>query len=114
MRMTDSRRRLEGKVPDFVEDGAAVGAESRWRHRLGRSFVSADSYGLVVVVTYVVSVSVTETRSASVVPAVQLATVWLILRTSHARRVVRQVAGVVLVLAAVAVVVSLFAHNPGD
>ena len=104
-------------MPDFVEDGAAVGAESRWWHRLGRSFVSADSYGLVlllVVVTYVVSVSVTQTRAASVVLAVQLATVWLILRTSHARRVVRLVAGAVLTLAAVAVVVSLFAHNPGD
>jgi hypothetical protein len=104
-------------VPDFIGDGAAVGAESRWWHRLGRSFVSADSYGLVlllVVVTYVVSVSVTETRAASVVLAVQLATVWLILRTSHARRVVRLIAGVVLILAAVAVVVSLFAHNPGD
>jgi hypothetical protein len=72
-------------VPDFAEDNAAAAAESRWWRRLGRSFVSADSYGLVlllVVVTYVVSVSVTETRAASIVLTVQLATVWLTLRTS--------------------------------
>ena len=84
-----------GHMPDFIDDdanGAVPGTESRWWHRLGRSFVSADSYGLVlllVVVTYVVSASVTEQRAASVVLAVQLATVWLTLRTSQARRGVR-------------------------
>ena len=93
-----------------------AGAESRWWRRLGRSFVSADSYGLVlllVVVTYVVSVSVTETWAASIVLTVQLATVWLTLRTSQARRVTRLVADIVLCLAAVVAVVSLFAHKPG-
>lgn len=35
-------------MPDFAGDGGAAGAESRWRHRLGRSFVSADSYRLVL------------------------------------------------------------------
>ena len=109
-----------GHMPDFIDDdanGAAPGTESRWWHRLGRSFVSADSYGLVlllVVVTYVVSASVTEQRAASVVLAVQLATVWLTLRTSQARRGVRLLADIVLGLAAVVVVVSLFVHNPGD
>ncbi len=103
-------------MPEFADDGADAGAESRWWRRLGRSFVSADSYGLVlllVVVTYVVSVSVTETWAASVVLTVQLATVWLILRTSRACRLVRFVADIVLGLAAVVVVVSLFAHRPG-
>jgi ion channel len=104
-------------VPDFAEDNAAAAAESRWWRRLGHSFVSADSYGLVlllVVVTYVVSVSVTETRAASIVLTVQLATVWLTLRTSRARRGVRLVADVVLCLAAVVVVVSFFVHQPGN
>jgi ion channel len=108
---------LGGQLTDFVEDTAAVRAESRWWRRLGRSFVSADSYGLVlllVVVTYVVSVSVTETWAGSIVLTVQLATVWLTLRTSNARRGVRLVADVVLGLAAAAVVVSVFAHKPGD
>jgi len=107
-------------LPDFVEDGAegaAATAESRLWRRLGRSFVSADSYGLVlllVVVTYVVSVSVTEEWVASVVLTVQLATVWLTLRTSQADRVVRLVASIVLCLAAVVAVVSYFVHKPGE
>ena len=104
-------------MPDFAKDNAAASAESRWWHRLGRSFLSADSYGLVlllVVVTYVVSVSVTETRAASIVLTVQLATVWLTLRTSHARREVRIVADTVLGLAAVAAVASFFVHQPGN
>jgi hypothetical protein len=104
-------------LPDFVEDDRAASAESRWWRRLGRSFVSADSYGLVlllVVVTYVVSVSVTEARAASIVLTVQLATVWLTLRTSQARPLVRRVAGIVLCLAAVVAGLSFFVHNPGD
>jgi Ion channel len=108
---------LEVNVPDFAKDNAAASAESRWWHRLARSFVSADSYGLVlllVVVTYVVSVSVTETWAPSIVLTVQLATVWLTLRTSHARRGVRIVADTVLGLAAVAAVASFFVHQPGN
>jgi hypothetical protein len=106
---------LGGQLPDSVDDAAAQ-AESRWWRRLGRSFVSADSYGLVlllVVVTYVVSVSMTEEHAASVVLTVQLATVWLTLRTSRARRAVRLIADIVLCLAAVVAVVSLFVHKPG-
>jgi hypothetical protein len=108
---------LEVNVPDFAKDNAAASAESRWWHRLGRSFVSADSYGLVlllVVVTYVLSVSVTETWAASIVLTVQLATVWLTLRTSQARRGVRIVADTVLCLAAVVAAVSFFVHQPGN
>ncbi len=115
---------MEVKLPDFAEhnpgfgeDNAAPGAGSRRWRRLGRSFVSADSYGLVlllVVVTYVVSVSVTEARAASIVLIVQLATVWLTLRVARARRVTRLIAGIVLGLAAAVAVVGLFAHKPGD
>ena len=103
--------RLEVKLSDFAEDSAALGAESRWWRRLGRSFVSVDSYGLVlllVVATYVVSVSVTETWAASIVLTIQLATVWLILRTSQARRGIRLVACIVLCLAAVVAAASFF------
>ena len=104
-------------MPDFADDGGVASAESRWWRRLGRSLVSADSYGLVlllVVVTYVVSVSMTTARAASIVLTVQLATVWLTLRTSHARRVTRLIADIVLCLAAVLAVVSFFVHKPGD
>jgi hypothetical protein len=104
-------------LPDFADEGAAASAESRVWRRLGRSFVSADSYGLVlllVVVTYLVSVSVTEERAASIVLTVQLATLWLTLRTSQAHRAVRLVADIVLGLAAVVAVLSFFVHNPGE
>ena len=103
-------------MADFAEDNAAPGAQSRWWRRLGRSFVSADSYGLVlllVVATYVVSVSVTERWAVSIVLTVQLATVWLTLRISQARRVTRFIVSIVLSLAAVIAVVGFFAHNPG-
>ena len=82
-----------------------------------RSFNLADSYAIVVLLvlaTYIVSVSVTETRAASIVLTFQLATVWFTLRTSQARRVVRRVADVVLCLAGAVAIVSFFAHNPGD
>ena len=104
-------------MPDLVQDSAMASAESRWWRRLGRSFVSADSYGLVlllVMATYVVSVSVTEAQAASIVLTVQLATVWLTLRTSQAPRMTRLVADIVLCLAAAVAVASLFAHQTGD
>jgi hypothetical protein len=108
---------LGGQMPGFVDDTAAVSAESSWWRRLGRSFVSADSYGLVlllVVATYVVSVSLTEAQAASIVLTVALATVWLTLRISRAHRVARLVADVVLILAAGVAVASVFAHQQGD
>src|SRR5215831_614518 len=112
----DSLTALGGQMPGFVDDAAAVSAESWWWRRLGRSFVSADSYGLLllVVATYVVSVSVTEAQAASIVLTVQLGTVWLTLRISRARRVTRLVADVMLILAAGVAVASVFAHQQGD
>jgi hypothetical protein len=103
-------------VRDVAEDRAGVGAgDPAWRrHR--HAFASPDSYGLVlltVVVTYIISVSVSRAWAGSVVLTVQLATVWLTLRISHARRVVRLTAQIVLCLAAVAAAVSLFAHRDG-
>lgn len=97
--------------------GTGAGAQPPVSRPFGASFAWTDSYALVlllVVLTYVVSVSVTEERAASIVLTVQLATVWLTLRVSHARRVVRLVADVVLGLAAVVAAVSYFVHNPGD
>jgi len=45
---------------------------------------------------------------------VQLATVWITLRTSQARPVVRRVADIVLILAAVVAVGSFFVHEQGS
>ena len=98
-------------MPEFAEDTAAASIESRWWRRLGRSFVATDSYGLVlllVIATYTVSVTVTEAWAASIVLTILLATVWLILRTSRARRGVRLVAYIVLCLAALVAAASFF------
>jgi hypothetical protein len=87
-----------------------------WR-RLSRAFITEDSYGfvlLLVMVTYTVSVSVTQTWAGSIVLTVQLATVWFTLRTSQARPVVRRIADIVLCLAAVAAVLSFFVHQSGN
>jgi hypothetical protein len=103
-------------VPGVADDGVVANGEARWWRRLARSFVSTDSYGLVlllVMVTYVVSVSVNEARAASIVLVVQLATVWITLRTSQARPVVRRIADIVLILAAIVTVGSFFVHQKG-
>ena len=68
---------------------------------------------LLVVVTYIVSISVTGATAASIVLTVQLATVWLALRTAQAARLFRIVADVVLGLAAVVAVGSFFVHGSG-
>jgi hypothetical protein len=73
--------------------------------------LSEDSYGLVLLLiaaTYAVSVSLTASWSASLVVAVQIATVWVVLHVSQARRSVRRIATVLLVLAAASAIVHLF------
>ena len=75
--------------------------------RLVRSFWSTDSYGLVllmIVTTYVLAATLSQRWAATVILTVQIATVWLALRTSQARRGVRLAADGLFVLAAVAAV----------
>jgi hypothetical protein len=103
-------------LPDSTDDIAAAGTSRRPWRRLAHSFISADSYGLVlllVMTTYVVSVSVDQRWAGSIVLTVQLATVWLTLRTAHARPATRLVADVGLCIAAAAAALSFFRHEPG-
>jgi hypothetical protein len=98
------------------EKAAAARADTGRAPRRGRPFRFDTSYAVVlmlVVVTYVVSVSITETRATSIVLTVQLATVWFALRISEARRGVRLVANAVLCLAAIVALLSFFVHDPG-
>jgi hypothetical protein len=79
--------------------------------RLARELTSPDSYGsvlLLILFTYVFSVSVTASWAGSLVITVQIATVWTALHVSRARRPVRRIAGFLLLLSAVAAVVNLF------
>ena len=83
-----SRPRVGGHI-DGVQGAAAARAVTGRARRRGRPFRFDDSYAVVlalVVMTYVVSVSITETSATSIVLTVQLATVWFALRISEARR----------------------------
>lgn len=84
------------------------------RHRLITAFSSPDSYGLVVLlilVTYGLSAALTASWAASLVLAVQIATVWVALRASRARRSVRAAANVALAAAALAAAANIFFHH---
>ncbi len=105
---------LGDQLPNVTEAGAPAGSDARPWRRLSHDFVNADSYGfvlLLVMVTYTVSVSITQTWAASIVLTVQVATVWFTLRTSRARPAVRRVADILLCLAAATAVVSFFVHQ---
>jgi Flp pilus assembly protein TadB len=70
--------------------------QQRRRHRPGRlmeAFSSPDSYGLVLLltlVTYVLSATITAAWAVSLVLFVQLATIWVTLQASQARRRLRE------------------------
>ena len=84
----------------------------RLRHRrLIEAFSSPDSYGLVVLlilITYGMSAALTASWAASLVLAVQMATVWVTLRASRARPAVRALANVALAAAALAAAANIF------
>ena len=82
-----------------------------------RSFHPTSSYGLVllmIVATYVLAATLPTRWGATVLLVAQIATVWLALRTSQARRGVRLAADGLFVLAAVAAVASLVAPSEGS
>ena len=78
----------------MAEPVPPIGRPAGFLHRhplLGR-LVSADSYGLIlllVVVTYLLAVSFPTDLGHSVVLAIQIATVWLTLHTARAPRSIR-------------------------
>ncbi len=84
----------------------------RGRHgrRVMEAFASPDSYGMVLILillTYVLSATLTAPWAASLVLAVQIATLWVTLRASRARRSVRTVVNVALAVVAVTAVANL-------
>jgi Ion channel len=93
-----------------ADPGAPALAHRHPIRRLAREMISPDSYGsvlLLILFTYVFSVSVTASWAASLVITVQIATVWTVLHVSRARRPVRRIAGLLLLLSAVAAVINL-------
>jgi hypothetical protein len=101
-------------MTDSVERTQDAERQARALRRLLRAFYSADSYGLVllmIVATYVLSVASSHHQTATVVIVVQIATVWLALRTSRAGRRVRLAASVLFLLALIAALVNAFAES---
>ena len=79
--------------------------------RLLQAFSSPDSYGLVlllILVTYVLSATLTAAWAVSLVLFVQIATIWVTLQASQARRHLRQVASALLVVTAAVAILNLF------
>src|SRR6266498_5900450 len=71
--------------------------------RLIQAFSSPDSYGLVlllIMVTYALSAAITAAWTVSLVLFVQIATIWVTLQASQARRRLRQVTSGLLVVSA--------------
>jgi hypothetical protein len=87
---------MPGPSEEHLQD---PGRGRRYR-RIIEAFSSPDSYGLVlllIIVTYSLSAALTASWAASLVLAVQTATVWVTLRASQARRPVRRFADVALI-----------------
>jgi hypothetical protein len=108
--MTDSPNDPAGPA-DAADPGGPESARRRPVRRLARAMVSPDSYGsvlLLILFTYGFSVGVTAPWADSLVITVQIATVWAVLHVSGARRPVRRLAAVLLVVSALAAIVDLF------
>jgi hypothetical protein len=105
------------EMANHADDAVDRDREARAVRRLLRSFYSADSYGLVlvmIVTTYVLAASLSERWGATILVFAQIGTVLLALRTSQARRGLLVVANVLFAVAAVAAVVNLFTdHDSG-
>jgi hypothetical protein len=97
-----------------VEDPDIEVRRSRAMVRLARSFRSADSYGLVLVMimtTYVIAVEASA-RGATLLLLVQIITVRLALHTSLARRRPRLAADGLFVIVAACAIANLFTGDP--
>jgi hypothetical protein len=98
----------------MVEDPDHQVQQPNRRRRPGRlveAFSSPDSYGLVlllIIVTYTLSATITAAWAASLVLFVQIATIWVTLQASQARRRLREVTTAFLVLSAATAILNLF------
>src|SRR5215831_14666825 len=94
-----------------ADPGPSAPARRHPLRQLAHAMVSPESYGsvlLLILFTYGFSVGVTASWAASLVITVQIGTVWAVLHVSRARRSVRRIAGVLLLISAVAAAINLF------
>ena len=98
------------QMPEHAQQARDEAQAAGAVRRLVRSFYSTDSYGLVlltIVTTYVLAATLSQRWTATILLTAQIATVWLALRTSQARRAFRLAADGLFVLAAAAAVANL-------
>src|SRR4249919_1546212 len=98
-------------MPDDDPDHQMQEGRRQRPRRLLRAFTSPDSYGLVlllILVTYALSATMTAPWAVSLVLFVQIATIWVTLQASQARRRVREVASGLLVVSAAIAILNLF------
>ena len=101
-------------MPDPSGEQLQEPGRARRYRRLMEAFASPDSYALVlllILVTYALSAALAASWEASLVLAVQIATVWVTLRASRARRSVRALANIALAAAALAAAANLLFHD---
>jgi hypothetical protein len=104
-------------MPDNPADRLPEPGQGRSHWRIVRAFAAPDSYGLVVLLilaTYALSAALAASWAASLVVAVQIATVWVTLRAARARRSARVMTSVALAAAGVAAVGNLVLHDQID
>ena len=81
------------------------------------AFVSANSYGLVlllIIVTYSLAVAASGSLAAPMVAFVQIVTVWMALRTSRSSPPVRIAAGVILAATAIIAILEVSVGDTDD
>jgi uncharacterized membrane protein HdeD (DUF308 family) len=103
-------------MPDVPEHRQEL--RRRRPRRLIEAFYSPNSYGLVlllILLTYVLSVMLTEGRAVSIVVAVQIATIWVVLRASEAPPRLRMIAGLFALLSGLVAILNVFVpHQVAD
>ncbi len=100
-----------------ADESPEVERQTRAIRRFLRSFYSANSYGsllVMILATYALAVTVRKPWAESTLLIVQIATVWLALRTSLAHRPLRIIANVLFVLAAISAVANLVTSDDTD
>jgi Ion channel len=97
-------------MPEISEDRPEQ-ARYRRPRRLIEALYSPNSYGLVlllILLTYVLSVTLTRGWVVSIVVAVQIATIWVVLRASDARRRLRIISSLLAALSAIVAILNVF------
>jgi len=91
--------------------------QARPGRRLAMALVSIDSYGpvlLSIILTYLLAIILADDDAGQIVLVAQILNVWLVLRVAHARPSIRRATNVLLVLAAVTAVATIFGLGGGD